>query len=136
MNEEQKREELGSGDKSSSIEDADSEVGEEPKVNAIYGKSMNLFGRESFKVEIFDEDIPDILPTIWRKKSQIATCTHCKLTIETKTKKEAGFGCLLFFSSFLAIGGCCWIPCIFPMFRDTVHYCPKCKNRLGCRSFL
>ena len=76
-----------------------------------------------------------IFPTLWNKSSQIATCHHCLHTDETEVKKKLGMGTCVVACCLCLMGGCCWVPFLLPIFKDTLHSCSKCKTVLGCRTF-
>ncbi|CAG9335037.1 unnamed protein product [Blepharisma stoltei] len=86
--------------------------------------------------EIFDENATEIYPTSWGRISQTAHCKFCHQKIESLVVNKIGIGGLIAICCFSASGACCWIPCLVPYFKDTIHYCPRCNIRIGCRSFI
>ncbi|CAG9312161.1 unnamed protein product [Blepharisma stoltei] len=106
-------------------------------VNFEKTRNQHTAGYPKYKrPEIFDDNATEIYPTLWLRFSQTATCIGCNKKIETKVSKKLGIGGLIAICCCTALGACCWIPCAISYFKDTIHYCPNCEMKLGCRSFI
>ena len=75
---------------------------------------------------------------ITSREPQLALCPYCHKYVQTRVAYEVGTGTLIS-SGFLACIGalaCFWVPCCIKDFKDAVHYCPSCNNRVGAVKFM
>ena len=73
-------------------------------------------------------------PIPFSRGPQPAHCMHCNAPVTTVISHEIGMFPVAIGALICAAGcwlGCCLIPCCIEDLKDVVHYCPRCKAKLG-----
>ena len=73
-------------------------------------------------------------PLTFSDKPMMLKCPCCHVLIETTIKYSVGSHSLAVALLVCAFGGwlfCCFVPLCLKKYKDVMHFCPKCKQKIG-----